>query len=559
MFIQNFKSGFYDLLVGKQVLIIVNYDIDAICASKILQNLFQSNNTMYSVVPIMGIAGLKRVYRQYREDLKYVILLNCGGCVDIVDLLQPEEDVTFFICDSHRPFDVCNVYSDTQVCILAQHSLEEKIPQFEEIFRESDGEDELSDDDNDSDESAKNQTSRLEKQEKKILKQRERRHWQNERDRLMFEYNQYSYYGRCSALMVFELAWKLSKDSIDLVWLAIVGITEQLLLGKIESSTYTLEIDVIQGHVSRLTNKSTDQNQPSVSKIVFENDLHLALYRHWSVIESMRNSMYCACKLKLWTLKGDKKLHELLVEMGLPLVQAKQTYSSMDLVLRKEFYQMISKLAEKYDIPDIVFGSFAFHFGYRNKFSASDYVYGSIALLESVKKNKSPEDCFSECLASLTKSKKDALNTGIDSAKLLLSTIFKQVQSSIEANQVKSAGPFLYFILNEENPFFSFPYGLKLLAKFILNAYVAVARNRKVIEQPLVVCCPIDFENGLGLLVGIPPYCEESPKNFFGKAFEQAAVQSNSLILQDSFESSLIQIRLSDMTKFLDALTIVLS
>lgn len=118
MFIQNLKAEFYDLLVGKQVLIIVNYDIDAICASKILQNLFQSNNTMYSVVPIMGIAGLKRVYNQYRNDVKFVILLNCGGCIDIVDLLQPEEDVTFFICDSHRPFDVCNIYSDTQVCIF---------------------------------------------------------------------------------------------------------------------------------------------------------------------------------------------------------------------------------------------------------------------------------------------------------------------------------------------------------------------------------------------------------------------------------------------------------
>lgn len=269
--------------------------------------------------------------------------------------------------------------------------------------------------------------------------------------------------------------------------------------------------------------------------------------------------MYCACRLKLWTLKGDKKLHELLVEMGLPLVQAKQTFSSMDLILKKEFYQMISKLAEKYDIPDIVFGSFTFHYGYRNKFSASDYVYGSIALLESVKKNKTPEDCFSECSASLSRLSKDILNTGIEDSKILHSTIFKQVQSSIEANHVKSAGPFLYYILNEENTFFSFPYGLKLLAKFILNAYVAVSRNRKVIEQPLIASCPIDFENGLALLVGIPPYCEESQKNFFGKAFEQAAVKSNSLILQDSFETSLIQIKIADMTEFLDALTILLS
>lgn len=269
--------------------------------------------------------------------------------------------------------------------------------------------------------------------------------------------------------------------------------------------------------------------------------------------------MYCACKLKLWTLKGDKKLHELLVEMGLPLLQAKQTYSSMDLVLRKEFHGMISKLAEKYDIPDVVFGSFTFNYGYNNKFSASDYVYASIALLEPVEANKSHENCFSDCLMSFSRSNKDMLCTGIDGAKNLLSSIFKQVQSSLEANHVKSAGPFLYYIINEENPFFGFPYGLKLLAKFILNAYIAVTRNGKVIEQPLIASCPIDFDKGLALLVGIPPYNEESPKNFFGKAFEQAAAQSNTLILQDSFDTSLIQIRISDMTKFLDTLSILLS
>lgn len=176
-----------------------------------------------------------------------------------------------------------------KVRILAKHKLEEKIPQFEEIFRESDEEEEVSNDDVfNSNPTQNSQMSRSNQTEGRVMKQREIRQWKIKRDRLMFEYNQYSYYGRCSSLIIFELAYKLSKDSIDLVWLAIVGITEQLLLGKIESSTYTLEIDIIQGHISRLTNKSSEHNQQALSKIVFENDLQLALYRHWSVIESMR-------------------------------------------------------------------------------------------------------------------------------------------------------------------------------------------------------------------------------------------------------------------------------
>lgn len=115
MFIQDIKQDFYKLLIGKRILIIVNYDIDAICASKILQSVFKYDHMLYSVVPIMGLASLKRAYNENREDVKYVILINCGGCIDIVEYLQPDEDVTFFICDSHRPFDVCNIYSDKQV------------------------------------------------------------------------------------------------------------------------------------------------------------------------------------------------------------------------------------------------------------------------------------------------------------------------------------------------------------------------------------------------------------------------------------------------------------
>lgn len=116
MFIQDLKSDFYNILRGKRILVIVNYDIDAICASKILQTLFRYDHMVYSIVPIMGIAGLKRAYDENKGDVKYVLLINCGVCLDIVELLLPDEDVTFFVCDSHRPMDVCNIYSDSQVC-----------------------------------------------------------------------------------------------------------------------------------------------------------------------------------------------------------------------------------------------------------------------------------------------------------------------------------------------------------------------------------------------------------------------------------------------------------
>ncbi|EDW00201.1 cell division control protein 45 homolog [Drosophila grimshawi] len=580
MFIEDLKNDFYGQLIGKRILIVVNYDVDAICASKILQSLFKYDHMLYTVVPIMGITGLCRAYSEHQGDVKYVLLINCGACVDIVELLKPAEDVTFFICDSHRPLDVCNIYSDRQVCILGDPALEENIPAFETIFYDSDGDE---DNDNDDDDGAEDdidadsgagdsdndggnaekqrapKLSRMERHEQRVMRQRARRQWESDRDRIMFDYTQFSYYGRSTALQIFELAWKLSKDNMDLLWWAIVGISEQLLLGKIESGAYTLELEHIQSHVSRLTNKTNDQHTMSASKICFENDLHLVLYRHWTVTESMRYSRYAACKMKLWTLRGEKRLHELLVEMGLPLVHARQSYGAMDLILRKEFYSMVEKLADKYSIPDIVYGTFTLSYGYRSRYAAADYVYALLAILQSVKKRNTPEDCYMEASDALTRQHKQLLIAGIDNAKLLHAAIFRQVQSCLEAHQVHSTGSFFYYILQEEHAFFSYPYALALLAKFVLHGHVATTRARHAIDLPLIATCPLDATQGMCLLVGIAPVREDSPKNFFGKAFDQAAQKSKASLLQDFFEPSIVQLRQSDLTRFLDALTVLLT
>uniref|UniRef100_A0A182IUT9 Uncharacterized protein n=1 Tax=Anopheles atroparvus TaxID=41427 RepID=A0A182IUT9_ANOAO len=565
MFIADLRKDFYQQLVGKRLLVLVNYDLDAICASKILQALFRCDNVLYSIVPIMGLMGMKRAYNEHKDDVRYVLLINCGGCIDIVDVLQPEQDVVFFICDSHRPYDVCNVYSDGQVRILGEMNKHENIPAFEDIFQDSDDESDDGNDDvnrsgSDSDDGAGDGANqRVKRIEQRLLRRRERKAWQERRLTLMFEYAQYAYYGASSALGIFELAWRLSKDSLDLLWWAIVGVTEQKLLGKVESASYTLLIEKIQSHVSRLTNKATDQTAIQTSvKIVFESDLQLALFRHWSVLDSLRYSYYPACRLKLWTYKGEKLMHELLVDMGLPLVQAKQTFNAMDLVLRKEFYEKMAKFADKYGLPDVTYASFVLQYGYRNRYSAADYVYSMLAILESVRQDRLPEACFLQSMDALTRAKKQILDEGIELCKTLLTAIFKQVQSSLELHQVRSAGPFLYLVLQEEIPFFSCPYGLMMLARFLLRAHVAVSRNRRAHELPLIAVAPIDLQRGVSLLAGVPPVCEDS-RHFFAKAFEEAGNRSGAVISQDFFETAVIQIQHSDCTKFLDALTVMLS
>lgn len=51
-------------------------------------------------------------------QVKCVVLVNCGGTLDILEVLQPEPDVVFYIIDSHRPSDVCNIYNNEQASFI---------------------------------------------------------------------------------------------------------------------------------------------------------------------------------------------------------------------------------------------------------------------------------------------------------------------------------------------------------------------------------------------------------------------------------------------------------
>lgn len=402
-------------------------------------------------------------------------------------------------------------------------------------------------------------SSNLDKFEQRLIRNRKKREWEKNRDQVLFNYSQFSYYAKSTALMFFDLAWHLSKDSLDLLWWAIVGFTEQLLLGKIESSTYTLEAQAIQSHVSRLNNRSSANTSAQTAiKITYENDLHLALYRHWSVRDAIINSMYSACQLKLWTLNGRTKLDELLVEMGLPIVQAKQQFNSMDLLMKKDFYTMVEKTANKFNLNGIIFGSFTLQYGYKNRFSASDYVYAMMSLLEQIEHDHTAESCFLQTLECLSRNRKEILQSGIEKSKQLHDAIFKQVKTSLESKLVHSSGSFLYIVFQEENIQFSSPYGLTMLARFILNAFITMPKSRKLRDLPLIASIPIDSVREINLMIGIPPVNDDT-KNLFGKVFEAAAIKSHAAVSQDFFDTNIIQIKQGDCNRFFDALTVLLS
>ena len=167
-------------------------------------------------------------------------------------------------------------------------------------------------------------------------------------------------------------------------------------------------------------------------KLTFDKELNLALYRHWSLHESLHHTIYTAAKFKIWTLKGKQRLFEFLAELGLPLVQCKQRFTAMDLGLRNEIVKIFEAKADKYKLEQLTQGSFSASAGFRQKFSASDIVYTLLALMEhhlgADSSKTANDDSFLQALDCLSRSQTRLLEEGILAAKSLMQTIMEQVR-----------------------------------------------------------------------------------------------------------------------------------
>uniref|UniRef100_G1R0E0 Cell division cycle 45 n=1 Tax=Nomascus leucogenys TaxID=61853 RepID=G1R0E0_NOMLE len=554
MFVSDFRKEFYEVVQSQRVLLFVASDVDALCACKILQALFQCDHVQYTLVPVSGWQELETAFLEHKEQFRYFILINCGANVDLLDILQPDEDTIFFVCDTHRPVNVVNVYNDTQIKLLIKQDDDLEVPAYEDIFRDEEEDEEHSGNDSDGSEPSEKRT-RLEEVS-----------WGLSQRDILFDYEQYEYHGTSSAMVMFELAWMLSKDLNDMLWWAIVGLTDQWVQDKITQMKYVTDVGVLQRHVSRHNHRNEDEeNTLSVdcTRISFEYDLRLALYQHWSLHDSLCNTSYTAARFKLWSVHGQKRLQEFLADMGLPLKQVKQKFQAMDISLKENLREMIEESANKFGMKDMRVQTFSIHFGFKHKFLASDVVFATMSLMESPEKDGSGTDHFIQALDSLSRSNLDKLYHGLELAKKQLRATQQTIASCLCTNLVISQGPFLYCSLMEGTPdvmLFSRPASLSLLSKHLLKSFVCSTKNRRCKLLPLVMAAPLSVEHGTVTVVGIPPETDSSDrKNFFGRAFEKAAESTSSRMLHNHFDLSVIELKAEDRSKFLDALISLLS
>ncbi|CAH6792066.1 cell division control protein 45 homolog [Phodopus roborovskii] len=566
MFVSDFRKEFYELVHNQRVLLFVASDVDALCACKILQALFQCDHVQYTLVPVSGWQELETAFLEHKEQFCYFILINCGANVDLLDILQPDEDSVFFVCDTHRPVNVVNVYNDSQIKLLIKQEDDLEVPAYDDIFRDEAEDEDLSGSDSDGSEPSEKRTRLEEEIVARTTKRKQRREWEARRRDILFDYEQYEYYGTSSAMVMFDLAWMMSKDLNDMLWWAIVGLTDQWVHDKITQMKYVTDVGILQRHVTRHNHRNeAEENMLSVdcTRISFEYDLRLALYQHWSLHESLYNTSYTAARFKLWSVHGQKRLQEFLADMGLPLKQVKQKFQSMDVSLKENLREMIEESANKFGMKDMRVQTFSIHFGFKHKFLASDVVFATMSLMESPEKDASGTDHFIQALDSLSRSNLDKLYLGLELAKKHLQATQQTIASCLCTNLVTSQGPFLYCSLMEGTPdviLFSKPASLSLLSKHLLKSFVYSTKNRRCKLLPLVMAAPLSIEQGTVTVVGIPPETDGSDrKNFFGRAFEKAAESTNSRTLHNHFDLSVIELKAEDRSKFLDALVSLLS
>ena len=169
---------------------------------------------------------------------------------------------------------------------------------------------------------------------------------------------------------------------------------------------------------------------------------------------------------------------------------------------------------------------------------------------------------WSQFYLSYFRSNISVIEEGIVNAKELIEAVMRQVQNFLDLRLVISGGPFLYAVIHDGTPnarYFSRPNTLKLLAHYTLRAHVAVASSKKSHTLPLIVSAPLDPEEGTCIIVGVPPVNDRSRKNLLGKAFEQALMRTNSRFRLDYFDSSIVQVKTEDRSKFFDGLISLLT
>lgn len=165
-----------------------------------------------------------------------------------------------------------------------------------------------------------------------------------------------SYYGKVewgtpSSHVVYQLAKQMNKESLDLLWYKIVGVTDFSISEKkdLDEEFHDVEQDVkrfeadknmrrnylerddedmeggddkLDKTQQRFNMELKTKNEP-VGTIFTEAAINGPLLRHWTLYDCISHSTVAVTKLKLWKQEGKRELEMLFASMGIPTHEVK--------------------------------------------------------------------------------------------------------------------------------------------------------------------------------------------------------------------------------------------
>ena len=203
-------------------------------------------------------------------------------------------------------------------------------------------------------------------------------------------YNLGATYSEPISSIIYSLAEDLGREDNDLLWQAIVGVSSLELYGRSMTGVgISTALDsggsagwggergerirqALRDEVRRLNPPDPSDTRgesargessgviPTTARSPTDHSIRLSpeprflLIRHWSLYDSMLHSPYLGSRLHIWNDVGRKRLHKLLAKMGVSLSQCKQSYTHMDMDLKRGLRQSLLTYAPMYGLDGLV-------------------------------------------------------------------------------------------------------------------------------------------------------------------------------------------------------------
>ncbi|KAI5837955.1 CDC45 family [Morchella snyderi] len=626
------------------ILILCALDIDSLCATRILTHLLKRDYIPHKIHPVSGYQELERLNDTLvrdNEDLRFVICLGLGGLVDIATFLELGAAVECWVVDGRRPWNLYNVFLGGVKC-WDDGDIEEDLRVEGVAFKTlsytllsattvpttamasspppARSHSPLS--------SPSQQLPRRPQPTAKHLRRKLRKLRAQHESKIANYYSQGTWYGEPISGLLYSLASDLGREDNDLLWLAIVGVTsgeiyghgissgppkkssdmgwvssrEEQIRGVLRDEVRRLNPPEVSsaggfgGSSSSATNNSlqTTARSPDDKAIRMSPEFRFMLIRHWSLYDSMLHSSFLGTKLHIWSEHGRKRLHKLLAKMGFSLNQCKQSYTHMDMDLKRTLRDRLEKYAPLYGLEGVVREGFVRCWGWSGCLSAVDVAYVIGGLLEIGKKGlaavrlgdgeaieseaegRREENRESETWIENFWGAYDALED-IEALKLALPTamdlhraILRTGTALIEKRQIRLLRAYRLAVVKEgpDVAIFTHPNAVSKLALWLGDAILEQEREQERKKHLPLVVASLNERRGVYIVVGTIPGGrvsgeeeedeEEERKrgrNKFGIAFQEVASTTQARIRIDAFEATVVEVRKEDLAGFLEGLS----